>query len=138
MGCYEYGSEPVSNEDHYTPSATDKIAMSIYPNPVYLNGSKSAYSFIEFTLPQKAKEPPLVEIYNIKGQKVKSMRLTESYSSMVRKAGLSKQVKQSGEFYSTVWNGKDDRNKTLGAGTYIVRVIADGNSTVTKKMVLMK
>jgi hypothetical protein len=115
----------------------DKIILTTYPNPVYLKGSKDAYTFIEFTLPNKAKEPPLVEIFNIKGQKVKSMRLTESYNSMVNKAGLSNQVKQNGEFYSTVWNGKDDRNKSIGTGTYIIRVSADGR-IVSKKLTLMK
>lgn len=96
MGCYEYDSDTISNQDPYTSSLTDKIALSIYPNPVYLSGSNSSYSFIEFTLPNKAKEPPLVEIFNIKGQKVKSILLGESYNSMVRQAGLSNQVRQTG------------------------------------------
>jgi hypothetical protein len=56
---------------------------------------------------------------------------------MISKAGLSNQVKQNGEFYSTVWNGKDDRNKSIGTGTYIIRVSADGRS-VSKKLVLIK
>jgi hypothetical protein len=56
---------------------------------------------------------------------------------MVHKAGLSNQVKQSGEFYSTVWNGKDERNKSIGTGTYIIRVSADGSS-VSKKLILLK
>jgi hypothetical protein len=137
MGCYEYGSTPVSIINPEYPPLPDKIILTTYPNPVYLKGSKDAYTFIEFTLPNKAKEPPLVEIFNIKGQKVKSMRLTESYNSMVNKAGLSNQVKQNGEFYSTVWNGKDDRNKSIGTGTYIIRVSADGR-IVSKKLTLMK
>jgi hypothetical protein len=135
MGCYEYASVLDDNPEYST--LPDKIMLSIYPNPVYLNSKKGAYTFIEFTLPNEAKEPPLVEIFNIKGQRVKSMRLTESYNSMVHKAGLSNQVKQSGEFYSTVWNGKDERNKSIGTGTYIIRVSADGSS-VSKKLILLK
>jgi hypothetical protein len=137
MGCFEYGSSPVSIDNPEYSPLPDKIMLSTYPNPVYLNSSKGAYTFIEFTLPNKAKELPLVEIFNIKGQRVKSMRLSESYNSMISKAGLSNQVKQNGEFYSTVWNGKDDRNKSIGTGTYIIRVSADGRS-VSKKLVLIK
>ncbi|MBM4398731.1 MAG: hypothetical protein FJ041_00145 [Candidatus Cloacimonetes bacterium] len=137
MGCYEYGSSPVSNINPEYPSIPDRIVMSIYPNPVYLSGSKGAYTFIEFTLPTKAKEPPLVEIFNIKGQKVKSIRLTESYNSLVRKAGLSNQVKLSGEFYSTIWNCRDDNNKLLSTGTYIIRLITDGRCS-SKKITVIK
>jgi hypothetical protein len=137
MGCFEYGSTPVSIDNPEYSPLPDKIMLSTYPNPVYLNSSKGAYTFIEFTLPKKVKEPPLVEIYNIKGQKVKSILLSESYNSMVIKAGLSNQVKQNGEFYSTVWNGKDDRNKSIGTGTYIIRVSADGKS-ISKKLLLLK
>jgi len=136
MGCYEYGA-PVTNEDPVYPFVPDKIVLSTYPNPVYLNASKGAYTFIEFSLSEKAKEPPLVEIFNIKGQKVKSFRLSESYNSLVRKANLSNQVKLSGEFYSTIWNCKDDNNKLLSTGTYIIRVSADGRCS-SKKITVIK
>jgi len=32
-----------------------KSALFYYPNPVYLNGKQNAYTFIEVTLPEKAK-----------------------------------------------------------------------------------
>ncbi len=136
MGCYEYGA-PVTNEDPVCPILPDKIVLSTYPNPVYLNGSKGAYTFIEFTLPEKAKEPPLIEIFNIKGQKIRSIRLTESYNSLVRKAGLSDQVKLSGEFFSTVWNCRSNNNHVLGSGTYIVMVSANG-MMASKKIMIIK
>jgi len=43
----------------------------------------------------------------------------------VHKAGLSHDVNQNGEYYSTIWNGRDDNNRALASGTYIVRVMAD-------------
>jgi hypothetical protein len=126
MGCFEYGSEPwVSNENPEYPPLPDKIMLSTHPNPVYLNGSKGAYTFIEFTLPEKAKEPPLVDIYNIKGQKVRSIRLVQSYNDLVHKAGLSKEVKTQGFFYSTVFDCKDERGQKLASGIYIVKVKSD-------------
>jgi len=89
MGCYEYGSEPyTANDNPEYPPLPSKIMLSTYPNPVYLNGSKSGYTFIEFTLPEKAKEQPVIDIYNLKGQKVRTIRLSQSYNDLVRKAGL--------------------------------------------------
>ena len=132
MGCYEYGSEPyVGIDDPALPPPPDRILISAYPNPLF-NTSKAAGVFIEFTLPGKPAAKPVVDIFNIRGQKVKTMQLSESYNSLIHKAGLSGDVKQNGEFYSTVWNGKDDRNKPLASGTYIVKVMADRMVATTK------
>ncbi len=155
MGCYEYGSEPyTANEDPEYPPLPDRIMLSTYPNPVYLNGSKGGYTFIEFTLPEKAKEQPVIDIYNLKGQKVRSIRLSQSYNDLVRKAGLSNKEwmtqksvrkvsdqvgndKNIGEFYSTVWDCKDDRNQRLASGIYIVKVTS-GNKQAAIKMTILK
>jgi hypothetical protein len=72
MGCYEYGA-PVTNDAPEQPIPPNGINLSLYPNPVYANGSKGSFNFIEFTLPKKAKEPPAVEVFNLKGQKVRSI-----------------------------------------------------------------
>ncbi|MDD2424030.1 MAG: choice-of-anchor Q domain-containing protein [Candidatus Cloacimonetes bacterium] len=132
MGCYEYGSEPhVGIDDPALPSPPQKISISAYPNPL-LNASKAAGVFIEFTLPGKPAAQPVLDIFNVRGQKVKTMRLTESYNSLIHKAGLAGDVKQKGEFYSTVWNGKDNNNRPLASGTYIVKVKADKMVATTK------
>ncbi len=132
MGVYEYGSEPwVSNEDPDLPVPQEGFRVSVYPNPM-LNTSRSAGVFIEFTLPKKPALQPVIEIYNVRGQKVKRIKVSESYNSLIRKAGLSNDVKQTGEFYSTVWNGKDDNNRPLASGTYIVKVAADRMVNTTK------
>ncbi len=136
MGCYEYGSVPyVGVDDPELPTPPEQFRVAVYPNPL-INTSRAAGVFIEFTLPCKPASKPVVEIYNIRGQKVKTIRLIESYNSLVGKAGLSKDVKQNGEFYSTVWNGKDDNNKSLGSGTYIVKVIADRIASTTKVTII--
>ncbi len=132
MGVYEYGSEPwVSNDDPELPPPPEGFRVSAYPNPL-LNTSRAAGVFLEFTLPKKPEVPPVLEIFNIRGQKVKTICLTESYNSLVHKAGLSNDVKQTGEFYSTVWNGRDDNNRPLASGTYIVRAMADRKVATTK------
>ena len=135
MGCYEYGA-PVSSEDPELPVPVNGINLSLYPNPVYANGSKGSYGFIEFTLPKKAKEPPLVEIYNLKGQRVRSLTISQSYNDLVRKAGFSKEVNTGGEFYSTVFDCKDMNSRPLATGIYLIRVKADGRQKTAKLTIL--
>ena len=40
-------------------------------------------------------------------------------------------------FHSTVWNGKDNNNKTVSSGIYFYKM-RSGSYTATKKMILMK
>jgi len=136
MGCYEYGAPPVGIDSPELPVLVNGINLSIYPNPVYANGSKGSYSFIEFTLPRKAKEPPVVEIYNLKGQRVRSLTISQSYNDLVRKAGLSKDVNTTGEFYSTVFDCKDVNSRPLATGIYLIRVKADGRQTSSKMTII--
>jgi len=136
MGCYEYGAPPVTNDDPELPIPGNGIQLSLYPNPVYANGSKGSYSFIEFTLPRKAKEPPVVEIYNLKGQRVRSLTISQSYDDLVHKAGLSKEVNTGGEFYSTVFDCKDVNSRPLATGIYLIRVKADGRQKTAKLTIL--
>jgi hypothetical protein len=84
----------------------------------------------------KAKEPPIVEIYNLKGQRVRSLTISHSYNDLVRQAGLSKQVSSSGEFYSTVFDCRDERGGKLASGIYIIRVMADGREKAGKLTIL--
>jgi hypothetical protein len=137
IGCYEYGSTPyVGIDDPELPSPPEGFRISAYPNPL-LNTSRAAGVFLEFTLPKKPEVPPVIEIFNIRGQKVKIIRLTESYNSLVSRAGLSDDLKQSGEFYSTVWNGRDDNNRPLASGTYIVKAVT-GRMMATTKITIIK
>ncbi len=133
IGCYEWNGTGV---DDNVSILTDKIQLSLYPNPVYANGSKGSYGFIEFTLPKKAKEPPVVEIYNLKGQRVRSLTISQSYNDLVRKAGLSKEVNTGGEFYSTVFDCKDMNSRPLATGIYLIRVKADGRQKAAKLTIL--
>ncbi|MFA6887830.1 MAG: choice-of-anchor Q domain-containing protein, partial [Fermentimonas sp.] len=94
MGCYEYGSEPyVGIDDPELPSPQHDISISVYPNPL-LNTSQAGEVFINFSLIKKPVSQPVIEIFNIRGQKVKTTQLSESYNSLVNKAGLSGDVKQ--------------------------------------------
>ena len=62
-----------------------------------------------------------IEIYNMKGQKVKTI----------------KNEQQSAGDHIVVWNGKDDNGKHTASGVYFYKMRA-GKFTQTKKMILMK
>ena len=62
-----------------------------------------------------------IDIYNIRGQKVKSL-LNDNFTS--------------GEHF-TVWNGTDDNGQKMGSGIYLYRMVSD-DATLIKKMVLLK
>ncbi|OQX70661.1 MAG: hypothetical protein B6D62_03955 [Candidatus Cloacimonas sp. 4484_275] len=71
-------------------------------------------------------EPTEIEIYNIKGQKIKTLecinhvdaKSTESHSNII-------------------WNGKDESGKQVQSGIYFYKLKA-GKSTFVKKLMLMK
>jgi hypothetical protein len=134
IGCYEWNGTGAGED--VIPIPTDGIVLSLYPNPVYAKGSKGSYSFIEFTLTVKAKQPPIVKIYNLKGQRVRSLTISHSYNDLVRQAGLSKQVSSSGEFYSTVFDCRDERGGKLASGIYLIRIKADGRQASVKMTII--
>lgn len=105
--------------DHYT-SVTDVIKPSFaidlkqnYPNPF------NPDTVIEFSL----SEPTLttLEIYNVKGQKVRTL--------------LNKEL-MSGRHQIT-WDGKDQYNTEVGSGIYLYKLITPSHIE-TKRMVLIK
>lgn len=64
----------------------------------------------------------LIEIYNTKGQSVKS---------------IAKQNLNPG-LTSVFWDGKDSMNNNVGSGIYFYRLSLDGNPIANRKMILMK
>ena len=84
-----------------------------YPNP--FNPETS----ISFTL--KDGGYVSLDIYNIKGQKVKNL-LNEH-----REAGN----------YNVIWNGTDDNNRSVASGVYLYKM-KSGRFSSTKKMILLK
>ena len=101
-------------EDEETTSIPKVFALSQnYPNPL------APKTTISYTLPKPCKVS--LKIYNIKGQKVKTLM------NDVLPAG----------YHSVVWNGKDDNNESVSSGIYLYRITA-GDFTDTKKCVILK
>ncbi len=135
MGAHEYNpTVDVYNETAPTPLSS--IQVSHFPNPVTPNGNNGKVAFIEFTLPKKPIERPTLEIYNIRGQKVIDIKITQSFSQLVRSAGLSSEDKQAGEYYSQVWDCKDNNRKSVASGIYFYKVSCEGSEAIGKMMVV--
>ncbi len=84
-----------------------------YPNPF------NPETKINFSL--ATAEKVTIEIYNVKGQKVKTL-VNDKYD-----AGN----------HQVVWNGTDDTNRSVGSGIFFYKM-KSGRYTATKKMILLK
>ena len=62
-----------------------------------------------------------IEIYNLKGQKIKTLPVTLI-----------------GDKGSVIWNGIDNNDKAVSSGIYLYKLKAGGRYTSTKKMILLK
>jgi hypothetical protein len=92
-----------------------KLALySNYPNP--FNPSTT----IEFSLPKESNVE--LSVYNIRGQKVKT---------------LVKDEFESGK-HSVIWFGKDNNNKKCSSGIYFYQLKVNGKSKSVKKCLLLK
>ncbi|MBC8525903.1 MAG: T9SS type A sorting domain-containing protein, partial [Candidatus Cloacimonetes bacterium] len=119
----DYESDP-SNEVEFTitdinnPILPLKTALSgNYPNP--FNPDIIGKTTISFSL---AKESQVrVEIYNVQGQKVKT---------------LIDENKNPGNYY-VIWNGKDEADKTVSSGIYFCKLKANDNVFI-KKMIILR
>ncbi|MDO9576580.1 MAG: pectinesterase family protein [Candidatus Cloacimonadales bacterium] len=113
MGCYEFGAEPYVEIFNNQLPVTN-FQMTNYPNPF------NPETKIVFNLPESSKV--LVEIFNIKGQKVKT--LMDAYTAK-------------GEF-AAIWNGRDNSGKRVSSGEYIAKLKVNGEEVAVRKMTLLK
>ncbi|MFA5498459.1 MAG: FlgD immunoglobulin-like domain containing protein [Candidatus Cloacimonadia bacterium] len=102
-----------SNADTPTIAVNKTLLKGNYPNPF------NPTTTIEFSVVEPS--DVTIEIYNILGQKVKT--LTSSFYN-------------SGD-HQLVWNGKDDNGRDLASGIYFSKM-STPRMTAIKKMVMMK
>ena len=118
MGAYggptPYELEPASSSDNIV-NVTAVNSISVYPNP-FNPTTNIALSINENDIQQ----PLSVEIFNIKGQLVKTI--------------VSNEIVQTTNF---VWNGKDNNNNSTASGMYFVKM-KTATSETSKKMLLLK
>jgi hypothetical protein len=112
MGCYEYDAEPyVEVTRNQIPNT--QYQLYNYPNPF------NPETKIVFNLPEEGNVK--LEIYNIKGQKVKT--LLDCYMSPGRS--------------EMIWDGRDSNNKAVASGIYFYKLKAGDNKKV-RKMILLR
>ena len=112
----------VPGNDNNTVSADNNITLSNYPNP--FNPSTT----ISFSVPQTALFAT-IEIYNIKGQKVKALECVRQLPD-----AAAKELQHS---KTVIWNGDDENMKPVSSGIYFARLKA-GKTEASCKMLLLK
>ena len=99
----------VSAENEIIPS---EIGLSNYPNPF------NPETTISFSFTAKDAKNAKIEIYNLKGQRIKQFSIFNSQSSIL-------------------WDGKDENNQPVGSGIYFYKLTA-GKFEESRKMILIK
>ncbi len=116
---YMYNNSRSGNSYQGTPNPDSPLPvvatalLNNFPNPFHPETT------ISFNLKEKA--PVQLEIYNLKGQKIRTL------VSETKSAGT----------HSVVWNGTDDRLQPVSAGMYLYRM-QSGDYSSTRKMMLLK
>ena len=108
--------EPQSNpEEEPSGSLPDCVTLHRnYPNPF------NPETTIPFSIPEDGKVN--LTIYNIKGQKVKTL--------------ANDQLKKG--FHEIIWNSKDNNGKLVTSGIYFYKFNVNGKTKGIKKMILLK
>ncbi len=109
---YPYEQIPVKNNENELTYTV--VKASNYPNPF------NPRTTIRFSITEQ--QNVKVTIYNIKGQKVKTL-LNDNLS-----VGT----------HEVVWNGEESSGKKTGSGVYFYRISPEHGEPVTKKCIMLK
>ena len=112
MGCYEFGADSVGVTQNLIPNIP--YQMTNYPNPF------NPETKIIFNLPEAGKAK--VEIFNIKGQKVKTLMDCTTVPGD----------------YELVWNGRNDAGKRIASGEYFAMLKVNDKEMAVRKIMLLK
>jgi len=116
MGAYENPlGEPQVTSENYELQISD---YNLHNSPNPFNPATTIY--FETT---NLHEDTRIEIYNLKGQKVKTFLPFPNGSLGTREV---------------VWDGTDQNNNPVSSGIYFYRLNIDGKTKISKKMILLK
>ncbi len=108
-------------------SASEELQLNLensiwnYPNPF------DPSTTISFSLTTESIENTEIVIYNLKGQKVKTLECIDCVDAS------SSQMNR-----SITWNGRDENHRTVNSGVYVYQLKADGKTIASRKMLLLK
>ena len=109
--------EQTSIENEVIPNTN--FILSNYPNPF------NPETTIKFTTEHT--ENTEIVIYNIKGQKVKTLECINRVNAKTTRS-----------FYSISWDGTDDKNMPVSSGIYFYKLLVSNREIATKKCLLLK
>ena len=122
MGCYEYDSELwVSNDDPVVPEIP-AILLVAYPNPFQTFSNIKISIPVEYSNKMTGISETSIDIYNIKGQKVKAFSLDP-------RSSLEQVI---------VWDGRDQHGNNCTSGLYILNLTIAGEHIANRKITLVK
>ncbi len=113
MGCYEYGADPYSGINNSEMPFVD-YQLTNYPNPF------NPETTISFSVTQNSDFVTL-EIFNIKGQRVKSFPINQLTNSQV---------------HQVIWDGTDENNQPVSSGIYLYKIKTDTQEAVMRMLLL--
>ena len=113
--CVSSDKSTPGKKNSVSTSYSDNLKLHIEPNPFSPDGDGfQDETIIHYTLPMMSSLT--LRIYDIKGRLIKTL--------------MEDEPQVSGE---VTWNGKDDENRTVRVGIYVVWAEAKGNSHSQKK-----
>jgi len=96
-----------------------QLQLRCYPNPF------NPTTKLSFSLSGSDNENAMIEIFNLKGQKIRKLALKDNYFS-------SDKIEK-----SIIWNGVDDNGKAVSSGIYTA-ILKNGSQQVACKLTLVK
>jgi hypothetical protein len=114
-GWFDVITMPTANDDNAIQITPAGITL-VSPNPF----SRNTHNSISIQFNAKANEQVGFEIYNLKGQTVKSFAAT---------------VKSAGQ-HAVAWNALDNNGNQVSSGVYFIRMKSSGSSNLKKILVL--
>ena len=126
------------NEEDETIPAIVGFNLQNYPNPVNLN--RNPNTIISFDTLEKAQTEPVIEIFNIRGQKIRVLNTGISFYDLAVIAGLAQENLDliRTRNYSVIWDMKDQNNREVTTGVYFYRAVINGKSVATNRMTVIK
>ena len=108
------------DNNEYDLSKT-QINLQNYPNPFNLTTT------ISFQFSNEITEDTDIIIYNLKGQKVKTLECINRVNA-----------KATESLYHIIWDGTDEIGNTVSSGIYLYQLKAGNNNSQIKRMMLLK
>jgi hypothetical protein len=125
MGCFEYDGTAAGGS--VVPAVSRLLGN--YPNPFKpAVAGRGPTTEIRFQISDASQlEHTQIEIFNVKGQKVKQL-----------KADVSSRAKSRDLTFSITWDGTDSTNKPVASGVYLYQLKVGDKTIDQRKMMLLK